>query len=275
MATTTDSTAVTSGAAAQSARGAAFFDVDRTLIAGASALRLARPLRRHGLLSRRVQLATLVQQLGFSARGADDEALDKFAMSIRSIIRGWSQDKVREVVAEELERRVHPTVFREALDRIELHHKQGQKVYAVSATMEDIIEPFAELLDLDGSVATQMEIVDGKYTGEILNGCHGPQKAVRLSAFAEAENIDLAASSAYSDSISDEAFLRAVGRPYAVNPDAKLRKLAEDEGWGILFFRTRVKAPLHKHRAARASLFAVVAGLGIGAARRRKRRNRA
>lgn len=254
--------------------GAAFFDVDRTLIAGASALRLARPLRKRGLLTRSVQLRSVVQQIGFSVLGANTATLDRFAEGVRSIIGGWEQAEFRDVVEEELERSIRPTVFREALERIELHKRQGHPVYAVSATMEDVIEPFSEMIGLDGAIATQLEVVDGRFTGEILSACHGAEKARRLRQFAEDHGIDLAQSVAYSDSISDASFLQATGRAFAVNPDRELRRLAEQEGWGILYFRTRVKAPIHHHRAARASAAAVVAGLVVrGVVRRRRSRS--
>lgn len=254
-----------------SGNGAAFFDVDRTLIAGASVLRLARPLRKHGLLSRRVQLRSLVQQIGFSVYGSNDAQLNRFAETVKTVMAGWKQETVQHVVERELERTIKPTVYREALERIELHKRQGHPVYAVSATMTDIIEPFARLIGLDGAVATEMEIVDGVYTGDILRQCHGAEKATRLREFAAAHDIDLAASVAYSDSITDAEFLRAVGRAFAVNPDKELRKLAEAEGWGVLYFRTRVKAPLHHHRAAKASAVALIAGLVVRRAVRRRR----
>jgi HAD superfamily hydrolase (TIGR01490 family) len=187
-------------------------------------------------------------------------------------MRGWEHDVVVDVIEQELERRVKPMVFQEALERIAQHKAQGQKVYAVSATMEEIVEPLARLLGLDGAIATRMEVVDGKFTGEIELANHGAAKADRLRAFAAEHDLDLAASSAYSDSITDAEFLRAVGRAYAVNPDKGLRALAEEEGWGILRFTTRVRAPLHRRRSARIGAVAIVGGLALRAARRRRSR---
>ena len=259
-------------AATDDPEGAAFFDVDRTLIAGASALRLARPFRRHGLVTRRDQARAAMLQLGFMLKGAGDAGIERFTASAKELIGGWDQQEVQDLIATELERHVHPTVFKEAIERIDMHHKQGQPVYAVSATMREIVEPLAELLGLEGAVASEMEVVDGKFTGNIVRHCYGQGKADRLVEFAAERGIDLTRSSAYSDSISDEHFLRAVGRPYAVNPDKELRKIAEAEGWGILFFRTRVKAPLHHHRAARASLVVALAAVVLGGRRRRRKR---
>lgn len=254
--------------------GAAFFDVDRTLIAGASALHLARPFRRHGLLTRRDQARAAILQLGFMLRGADDGGIERFAATAKDLVGGWNQAEVRSIVERELERHVRPTVYREALDRVELHHRQGQPVYALSATIIDIVEPLARLLGLDGGLGSELEVVDGCFTGDIARVCHGEAKAQRMIEFAAEHGIDLAVSSAYSDSISDAPFLRAVGRPYAVNPDRELRKLAEAEGWGILFFRNRIQVPLHQRRAARASALVALGAVVFGRRHMRRRRRR-
>jgi HAD superfamily hydrolase (TIGR01490 family) len=254
------------------AAGAAFFDVDRTLLAGASGLHLAAPFRKSGLLTARQLAQTMLVQLQFGMRGSDDAQLDRFTEGVKQLMQGWDHATVQRVIADELENRIHPMVFREAIERIAMHQAQGQKVYAVSATMDEIIEPLAKRLGLDGCIASKMEVVDGTFTGVLLEANHGPDKGRRLRAFAEEHGIDLAASSAYSDSITDEDFLRAVGRPYAVNPDKKLRALAEAEGWGILRFTTRMRIPRHKTRAARAGALALATGV-VAARMMRKRAN--
>lgn len=251
---------------------AAFFDVDRTLLAGASSIRLAAPLRRRGMLTSRQLARTLIGGLVFSMQGSDDAELDRYSEILRELMRGWDRATLVEVVEQELEKRVHPTVFREAIQRIEQHRAKGEPVYAVSATSSEIIEPLAHLLELDGYVATELEVVDGAFTGEIARPNHGPAKAERLREFAAANDIDLARSSAYSDSITDEQFLRAVGKAYAVNPDKALRRLAEEEGWGILRFSTRIRAPFHARRSTRIGVGAVVAGIALHRARQRRRR---
>ncbi len=249
---------------------AAFFDVDRTLIAGASALRMAQPFRKGGLVTRRQQLRAGLNQVAFSLLGADDTEIERFASSVRDMIAGWDREHMHRVIDAELDRRVRPTVYREAMERISMHQRQGHKVFAVSATIIDIIAPLAEMLGLDGAVGSELEVHDGRLTGELALPCHGEHKAQRLREFATTHGIDLAASSAYSDSISDEHFLRAVGRPYAVNPDRDLRKLAEDEGWGVLFFRQQMEVPLHRRRATRASVALVLAAAAVGHRRRRR-----
>ncbi len=250
---------------------AAFFDVDRTLIAGASALRMAQPFRKGGLVTRRQQLRAALNQVAFSLMGADDSGIERFATGVRDMISGWDVEQMHRVIDTELDRRVRPTVYREAVDRISMHKRQGHSVYAVSATIIDIIEPLAQMLGLDGAVGSELEIADGILTGEIAQLCHGEHKAARLRAFAAAHNIDLALSSAYSDSISDEHFLRAVGRPYAVNPDRELRKLAEAEGWGVLVFKQQMEVPLHRRRSTHASMALALAATAAAVGHRRRR----
>lgn len=255
-------------------RGAAFFDVDRTLLAGSSGLHLARPFRRQGLITARQLARTMLIQLAFAARGTDDAQLDRFTEGVKDLMEGWDHATVQRVIEEEMERRIRPMVFAEALARVEQHHRQGMRVYAVSATMEEIIDPLARMLGLDGALATKMEVIDGAFTGNIAVPCHGDQKAERLRSFAAENGIDLAKSSAYSDSITDAEFLRACGRAYAVNPDRALRALAEEEGWGILRFSDRVRVPLHRRRSTCAGFAALATGLAVRALRRRARSRR-
>ncbi len=254
---------------------AAFFDVDRTLLAGASGFHLARPMRSKGLLTTHQLVRSALLGIAFARQGTNHQQLDRFTATLSELIRGWDRDTLVAIVEEELERRVRPMVFQEALERVAYHKAQGHQVYAVSATMEEIIGPLAALLGMDGAIATQLEVVDGTFTGEVARANHGDEKADRLREFAAEHGIDLTASSAYSDSITDSEFLRAVGRPYAVNPDKQLRRLAEDEGWGMLRFTTRVKAPFHQRRATRMGMLAVAGGLALSAHRRRARSRRA
>lgn len=250
---------------------AAFFDVDRTLLAGASALHLARPLRRRGMLTARQLARTMLVGLTFASQGSNHAQLDRFTVQVKELMRGWERDTLLQVVGEELERSIRPMVFDEALERIAQHRARGEQVYAVSATMMEVIEPLAALLGLDGAIASRMAVEDGRFTGEVELANHGAQKAVNVRALAAERGIDLSRSTAYSDSITDEEFLRAVGTAYAVNPDRSLRQLAQDEGWGILRFTTTVRVPLHRRRSTRAGMVAVAGGVALAFVRRRAR----
>jgi phosphoserine phosphatase len=153
-------------------------------------------------------------------------------------------------------------VYREPLDLVAKHRERGEPVYVVSATLQEIIEPLAEELGFDGAVGSLCEVVDGRYTGRTLRSCHGEGKAEAVRDLATAEDIDLARSTAYSDSHTDLPFLEAVGRPVAVNPDRELLRIARERGWPILTFSD----PLYP--AARRRLRPALVGLplALGAA---------
>ncbi len=189
---------------------------------------------------------------------------------------------MRDIVAETLHNVVDPLVYDEAVSLIEEHHLAGRDVIIVSASGSEVVEPIGELLGADGVVATQMQIVDGRYTGEIDYYAYGENKAKALQRLAEEHNYDLDRSYAYSDSITDVHMLEVVGHPYAVNPDRDLRKEANARGWPVLVFtrpvtlRSRMRLPQNGPTLAALALgtAAAVGGAVYVAARRRVVRGR-
>jgi HAD superfamily hydrolase (TIGR01490 family) len=131
---------------------------------------------------------------------------------------------------------LRPLVYDEPLHLVRRHRERGERVYIVSATLQEIVEHIADDLGFDGAIGSTCEIVDGVYTGRTLRAAHGVGKAEALRALARAEGIDLATSTAYSDSYSDVPFLEAVGRPVAANPDRRLRRIARERGWETVRF---------------------------------------
>jgi HAD superfamily hydrolase (TIGR01490 family) len=131
---------------------------------------------------------------------------------------------------------LRPLVYAEPLRLLEQHRARGERTYVVSATLQEIVERIAADLGFDGAVGSTCEIVDGLYTGRSLRAVHGEEKAAAVGELAAEHGLDLAASTAYSDSASDLPFLEAVGRPVVVNPDAKLRRIAAERSWPILRF---------------------------------------
>ena len=170
---------------------------------------------------------------------------------------------VRDIVAETLHNVVDPLVYDEAVSLIEEHHLAGRDVIIVSASGTEVVEPIGEMLGADGVVATQMEIVDGRYTGEIDYYAYGENKAAALRRLAEEHHYDLSRSYAYSDSVTDLHMLEAVGHPFAVNPDRELRRQADARGWPVLVFtrRWRCAAGCGCRRASR-----TLAALALGTA---------
>ena len=235
---------------------AAFFDLDRTLLRRSSALALAGSFRERGMISRRQLLQAAAWQLLFVARGASHEAVRRGAEDGLRILAGYRPEELRELVAEAMEPVLRPLVYAEPLHLVERHREQGERVYVVSATLQEIVEAIAADLGFDGALGTICEVRDGRYTGRALRALHADAKADALRELAERDGLDLSACTAYSDSHTDLPFLEAVGHPIAVNPDRELRRAARDRGWPVLEFSGRA----YPHARRRISPAVVVAG---------------
>lgn len=155
------------------------------------------------------------------------------------VLRGVRPEELRELVAHALEPVLKPLVFREPLALVEQHRARGERVYIVSAALQEIVDALAEDLGFDGALGTVCDIEDGVYTGRTRRALHGRAKAEATVELAEREGIDLAASTAYSDSESDLPFLELAGNSVAVNPDRRLRRVAHERGWTVLEFGER------------------------------------
>jgi HAD superfamily hydrolase (TIGR01490 family) len=222
-------------------RVAAFFDLDKTIIATSSATAFARPLYASGLLTRRDVLRTAFARTLFQLGGADAAQTERLRAALAATVTGWDVAELAAQVAGSLETAIRPVVFAEALDLMAEHHGAGHDVVIVSASGVEVVEPIARLLGADDVVATRMEVVDGRYTGEVERYVYGPAKADAIRELAAARGYDLAASHAYSDSITDVPMLEAVGHPAAVNPGRALRRVAAERGWQVLTFAKPVR----------------------------------
>jgi HAD superfamily hydrolase (TIGR01490 family) len=215
---------------------AAFFDLDRTLIRRSSVLALAGSFRRRGLISRLDLVKSAFWQALFVARGASAERVRAAAEDGMKMLAGFSVADMRSLVGDAMEPVLRPLVYDEPLHLVRAHRERGEKVYIVSATLQEIVEYIADDLGFDGAIGSTCEIVDGVYTGRSLRAAHGDGKARAVRELAADEGLDLGASTAYSDSYSDVPFLEVVGHPVAANPDRKLRRIAHDRGWPVLDF---------------------------------------
>jgi HAD superfamily hydrolase (TIGR01490 family) len=218
---------------------AAFFDLDRTLLRRSSALALAGSFRERGLISRWQMLRAAGWQVLFVARGASHEAVRRGAEDGLRVLAGHTPDELRQLVAEAMEPVLRPLVYAEPLRLVEEHRERGERVYIVSAALQEIVDAIAEDLGFDGALGTICEVRDGRYTGRALRALHAKAKAEVLREVAQDEGLDLAECTAYSDSHTDLPFLEAVGHPVAVNPDRALRKIAHERSWPMLEFRMR------------------------------------
>jgi HAD superfamily hydrolase (TIGR01490 family) len=217
-------------------RAAAFFDLDRTLLRRSSTLALAPAFRRHGVITRTQVAKAAFWQLLFVARGTSKERVRSASEEGLMLLRGFTPVRMQALVAESLESVLRPLVFGEPLQLIKRHRESGEPTYIVSAALQEVVDAIAADLGFDGALGTVCEVEDGVYTGRSIRSLHGVNKAVAVRELAAQEQIDLAASSAYSDSHTDLPFLEAVGHPRAVNPDRLLRRVAAERGWPVLRF---------------------------------------
>jgi len=222
---------------------AAFFDLDKTILAKSSTLAFNKPFQAGGLLSRRALLRTAYTQFVYVMGGADHERMENMRRMMGELVAGWDVATVRDIVADTLHHVVDPLVYDEAVRLIKEHKDAGRDIVIVSASGSEVVEPIGQLLGADHVIATQMEVEDGRYTGEFAFYAYAENKAVAIRELAEAEGYDLSASYAYSDSMTDLAMLEIVGHPYAVNPDKELRRIAAEKGWPVLHFTRPIVLP--------------------------------
>lgn len=220
---------------------AAFFDLDKTVIARASMVAFGKPLYRAGLVSRWIVLRALWAQLIYLQFGHDEAQMERSRAAVLRLTKGWDQAKVTAVVRDALDEVIEPIVYEEALSLLREHRAAGRRVYLVSASPIEVVAPLATYLQVDDAIATRARIdEDGRYTGELEFSSHGANKVIAMTELAARHHLDLEGSWAYSDSITDLPMLEAVGHPVAVNPDRALRRVAEERGWEVRDFTLAV-----------------------------------
>ena len=252
-------------------RAAAYFDLDKTILATSSTWALGSPMRRSGLISSRALAHGLIAQLPYLLMGAGTRHSTNLMEHLALMSTGISRRDMVDVVEGALTTAIEPAVYAEALDLIEAHHRAGHDVVVVSASISEMVAPIARLVGADRAIATHMEVgEDGLFTGRIARSMLHSEKVVALREDAAAHGIDPARSWAYSDSISDEPMLNAVGHPVAVNPDRDLRRLAQERDWPVRDFARPVRLRPRwepAHLSTRAVLVAGAAGvLAVGGA---------
>jgi len=241
-------------------RTAAFFDLDKTIIAKSSTLAFSRPFQAGGLINRRAVLRTAYAQFVYLVGGADHDQMEKMRAFMSQLVAGWDVATVRDIVADTLHNVVDPLVYDEAVSLIEEHHAAGRDVVIVSASGTEVVEPIGAMLGADLVVATRLQERDGRYTGEIDVYVYAEEKARAIEELAADRGYDLDRCYAYSDSITDVPMLAAVGHPFAVNPDRELRRTAQARGWPVLVFTEPVTL------RSRVAVVPTLAALAVGGA---------
>ena len=222
-------------------RTAAFFDLDKTIIAKSSTLAFSRSFYQGGLINRRAVLRSAYAQFVYLVGGADHDQMERMRAYLSSMAMGWDVAQVKVIVAETLHQLIDPLIYEEAATLIEEHHLAGRDVVIVSTSGAEVVEPIGELLGADHVIATRMVVEEGTYSGEIEYYAYAETKAEAIRELAEAEGYDLQRCYAYSDSVTDLPMLQTVGHPYAVNPDRALRKEATARDWPVLVFTRPVR----------------------------------
>ena len=221
---------------------AAFFDLDKTIIAKSSVLAFGRPFYREGLLSRRTIVKSLYAQVVFMLVGADEEKMEKLRVAMSAMTRGWNRDHVASIVRETLTDVIEPIIYAEALELFDEHHAAGRDVVIVSSAPTEVVEPLAEFLGADDAIGTRAAVdAEGNYTGELEFYAYGAHKAQAIRELAAREHINLAISYAYTDSVTDLPMLELVGHPVAVNADKDLARVARERDWEIRDFERPVR----------------------------------
>jgi HAD superfamily hydrolase (TIGR01490 family) len=198
--------------------------------------------------------------------GADERRMEKSRVALLELTKGWEAERVRRLVRETLQQVIDPLIYEEALDLFEEHRRAGRDLYLVSSSGEEVVMPLAEYLGVPHVLATRAGIDEaGCYDGTLEFYCYGDGKAVAVHEEAARRDIDLAASYAYSDSITDVPMLEAVGHPVAVNPDKELRVLAAERGWPVVDFRRPVALRSRLERFPRPPAEGVAGGAALGA----------
>ncbi|HEU0131079.1 MAG TPA: HAD-IB family hydrolase [Mycobacteriales bacterium] len=247
--------------------GAAFFDLDKTVIARSSTLAFGKPFYQGGLVNRRAVLKSTYAQFVYLIAGADADDMDRMRDYLKTLCTGWDVAQVRAIVDETLHDLIDPLVYDEAVSLIEEHKAAGRRVVIVSSSGEEVVAPIGEMVGADEVVATRMVVADGKYTGEIGFYAYGPHKADAIRALAAEHGWDLADCYAYSDSATDLPMLEAVGHPVAVNPDKALRRIAAERGWPVREFRRPVSLASRLGNVPRPTRpMLATAAVGVGAA---------
>ncbi|MGA9746533.1 MAG: HAD-IB family hydrolase, partial [Nocardioides sp.] len=233
---------------------AAFFDVDNTVMQGASIFHLARGLHRRKFFTTRDIAGAAWKQAYFRLVGVEDpEHVAEARASALAFIKGHSVAELESLGEEIFDEAMAHRIWPGTRALAQLHLDQGQRVWLVTAAPVEIATIIARRLGLTGALGTVSEHEDGVYTGRLVGDMlHGPAKGEAIRAIAEREGLDLTRCSAYSDSFNDLPMLSLVGDPCAINPDSRLREHAKARGWRVRDYRTGRKA-------ARAGL--LVAGL--------------
>ena len=251
--------AVVDGGGAGGTVSAAFFDLDRTLMAGSSGWYFVRAAYERGMIDRRRLAGDMLDALRFRLWGSTDAGTAKVRARMGTYLEGVKERDLRRMAPRVLAG-VLPRLYPQMLAVAYGHQDEGRPIYICTAASQEMASLLSLVLSFDGGIGSRAEVLDGVYTGReggLFTYREGKAQAIRE--LAERKGFDLAQSYAYSDSESDLPMLRAVGHPVAVNPDSTLARIAVQEGWEVLHFDR-----LHRRLKLAAAAIAAAAAGGAG-----------
>ncbi|WP_235840727.1 HAD family hydrolase [Corynebacterium liangguodongii] len=264
----------------QATASAAFFDLDKTIIATSSAFAFGKEFLNNGLITRQEALEIYWTKASYMLTGHTSEQMDSTRDLLAQMTAGWSVRDINHITTTTMHSVVTPAIYSEARELIASHRAAGRDIIIISASPAILVEPIARELGVDLIVATELEVVEGRLTGTITRYLKGEAKAEAVAQFAATHGYDLAASYGYSDSATDIPMLEMVGHPIAVNPDRALRKYAMEKGWEVRTFKNPeplIQMPNAREVGIGAGVLAGVTallGAGVWAAQRFKRDGR-
>jgi HAD superfamily hydrolase (TIGR01490 family) len=248
-------------------RQAAFFDLDKTVIAKSSTLAFGKPFYKAGFVGRRALMKMGFAQLFYVIFGADQDQLERARDNMLRLTSGWHRAEIEQLVEETIEEVADPLVYAEALTLIDQHKREGRKVV--------IVRPLGRYVGVTDFIATKVKTdAAGFFLPELELYAMGEGKVDAIRQLALREDLDLEHSYAYSDSVTDLPMLEMVGNPVAVNPDKELRAVAEEREWPILDFERQVSLRTRLPRPnpwwSGATVAAVAAAVAAGILLRKK-----
>jgi HAD superfamily hydrolase (TIGR01490 family) len=215
---------------------AAFFDLDKTIIARSSTLAFAPAFYRRGLISRSQVLRGAFAQLTFRLAGAGHHRMERVRDQVSCLCRGWDASQIAQIVTDGLAEIIGPHVYTEARQLLDRHLRDGHEVLIASTSGHEIVAPIGAMLGASAVIATRLEVAEGRYTGAVDFYAYGQAKADGVRQLADERGYRLQDCFAYSDSVTDLPLLELVGHPHVVNPDRALRKIARARSWPVLAF---------------------------------------
>lgn len=250
----------------------AFFDVDNTIMRGASIYHFARGLAARKMFTSRDLARMTWAQLFLRVRGTENAGhMESARETALAFVAGHKVSEIVGLCEEIYDETMADRIWEGTRELAQAHLEAGQRVWLVTATPMELAEILARRLGLTGALGTVAETVHGVYTGRLVGGLlHGPAKPAAIALLAGREGLDLSRCAAYSDSANDLPMLELVGHPHAVNPDGELRAEARKRDWPVHDFRTGRRAAMIALPAAGAA-GAVAGGLAAGAALRKRR----